>query len=39
MYDKFNVLLRNNEHFDQKLHQILLFNIFFEQTELLRKGS
>ena len=31
MYDKFNVLLRNNEHFDQKLHQILLFNIFLNK--------
>ena len=25
----FKVLLRNNEHFDQKLHHILFFNIFW----------
>ena len=33
MYDMFNVLIRNNEHFDQKLHHILFFNVFFEQIE------
>ena len=31
MYDMFNVLIRNNEHFDQKLHQTLFFNVFLKK--------
>ena len=31
MYDMFNVLLRNNEHFDQKFYHILFFNIFLNK--------
>ena len=29
----FNVLIRNNEKFDQNLHHITFFNIFFEEIE------
>ena len=29
----FNALIRNNEQFDQNLHYITFFNIFFEEIE------
>ena len=28
-----NVLIRNNKQFDQNLHQITFFNIFFEEID------
>ena len=31
MYDMFNVLIRNNDQFDQNLHHITFFNIFLEE--------
>ena len=29
----FNALIKNNEQFDQNLHHITFFNIFFEEIE------